>query len=168
MRRIAPWLLALSLLGTLGGKLDKVEDYERTHYNALSVYMSDLEKKIWLKLKTPEERDAFLKERGHWDRFYKYDADRREQIAAGTVKTGWTEDQVHMAWGQPFLRKRLTGRPAARSELFIYRFEITKDGRMLVWHPKSKATYKAVDKRQLDLYIDDSVVTEITEKPRWE
>lgn len=168
MRRLAPWLLALSLLGTVGSKLDRLDEAERDHYFALRVYMSDADQKAYLKLKTREDRDAWLKGKGLWERFYKYDDAKREAIATGDVKVGFTEDMVFMAWGNPFVKKRLTGRDAARSELLVYRFETTPDGATMVWQPKSKATYKAVAKFQLDVYVDDSRVTAIERKDGWE
>ena len=86
----------------------------------------------------------------------------------GDVDLGWGQNMVFMAWGKPYRKKRLTGRPAARSELFVYRFEVAADGAIMPWIEGSKATYKAVDMYQLEVYVDDDVVTEMVKKDKWE
>ena len=73
-------------------------------------------KKDFFKQKTEEERNQWLKDEKLWDRFYQYDEGTREKILYGEVETGWVSSQVYMAWGQPYAKKRLTGRHAARSE----------------------------------------------------
>lgn len=168
MRRLAPWILALTLFATLGSKLDRLEDYERDHYFALRVYMDKKERKQYLRNKTPEARDQWLKDHGYWERFYKYDERRREAILNGEAAPGWSEDMIFMAWGRPFDRKRLTGRNASRSVLLVYRFEVAPDGAVLVWVPKSKTTHNAVEKYQLEVYVDDGKVREIKKKDGWE
>ncbi len=70
--------------------------------------------------------------------------------------------------GRPFERKRLTGRQATRSELFVYRFEVDRDGIVRVWVPDSNTAYKAVRQYQMDVYVDDSRVTELIRKDQWE
>lgn len=167
MRRLAPWLLALTLLGTAGAKIDRLEAYERDHYTALKVFMTDKERKEFLKKKTPEDRDQWLKEKRLWDRFYQYDEARREAIVKGDVQIGFTYDQLLMAWGKPFDRKRLTGRDAARSELYVYRFEVAPSGAVMVWVPGSRTTHKAIEKYQVDVYVDDQKVTRLDKKDGW-
>ncbi len=168
MRRAPVVLLIAALFFSTGVSLKKMEPYEQDHYAALRVWMSKDQSKAFFKLKTREERDAFLKEQNLWDRFYKYPEEIRERILLGDVVEGWTQDMVYMAWGQPFKKKRLTGRPSARSELFVYRFEVSSDGSVMPWVPGSNATYKAVSKFQLELYVDDQSVTEIKRKDDWE
>ncbi len=160
-------LLLAAVLAGCGGKTKKLSAVERDHYYALKVWMSPTQDKAYFKYKTEEERNAFLKEAGLWDRFYKYPPEVRELIAAGEVKVGWMEDQMFMAWGQPHDRLRLTGRPASRSELFRYRFEVDNEGYIRVWDPKSKTAYKAVSQYQLDVYVDDSRIAEIVKKAGW-
>lgn len=167
MKRVALMMVGLALSTGCGNKLKKLQSYEVDHYNALKVYMDKDAEKGFFKLKTSEERDQYLKDRGLWERFYKYDEERREDILSGQVREGFTEDQVFMAWGAPHDRKRLTGRPATRSELFRYRFEVQPDGEILVWRRGSKTEYKAVDFFQYDLYVDDSTVTEMVKTDDW-
>ena len=159
---------ALLLSGCMGAKIKRLSEAERGHYYALQVYMSEDQQKAFLKLKTEDERNQYLKDQGLYERFYKYEPHIRDAIIAGEVREGWTEDQVFMAWGKPYDRRRLTGRPASRSELFVYRFEVDPEGIIRVWTPDSKTAYKAVDTYQLDVYVDDSTVTEIDRKDRWE
>ena len=124
--------------------------------------------KTFLRFKTEGERNAFLQERGLWERFYKYDQRIRDMIVAGEVQEGWGEDQMFMAWGEPYDRRRLTGRPASRSELFVYRFEVASDGVVRVWNPSSKTAYKAVDFYQVNVYVDDERISEMQRKEDWD
>ncbi len=163
---IAVVLAGALLLGT-GSKLKKLSDVEQDHFQALKVWMDEDQQKAFFKLKTEEERNQFLKDQGLWERFYQYDEATREQILLGDVQVGWTQDMVWMALGRPFKKKRLTGRPAARSELFVYRIEVAPDGSVMPWVPGSKTTYKAIDKYELQIYVDDEVVTEIVHKDEW-
>ncbi|MCB9746145.1 MAG: hypothetical protein H6740_26450 [Alphaproteobacteria bacterium] len=121
--------------------------------------MDETQRKTYLKLKTEEERNAYLKELGIWDYFYKYDEDLRDQIVAGDVQVGWTKDQLYMAWGAPHDRAKLVGRDAVRSERLIYRFEGHADGSILVWEPNSKTEYKATRLFRREVILDDDVVT---------
>ena len=169
MRTILIALIVLSgLSGCMNQKIARLSAVEQSHYNALKVWMDDWEEKSFLKGKTETERSDWLKKAGYWERFYKYDAEIRAAIVNRDVKASFTQDQVFMAWGKPHARKRLTGRPATRSELLIYRFEVSRDGETLVWAPGSKETFKALELYQLELYVDDSVVTEILRKNDWD
>ena len=51
----------------------RLDTQEFSHWYALRVDMSEEERKTYLKLKTKEERNAYLKEKEYWDLFYKYD-----------------------------------------------------------------------------------------------
>lgn len=153
-------------------KLKKVEPRERDAFSALRVYLSEAEEKAYLKLKTPELRDAWLKEHGtpkpYWDLWYKLDAETQEAILSGDVAVGWTQEKVFMAWGEPAERFVLPGRMAERSEMFVYRFEVDKNGDAFIWVPGSNQTYKAAELYQMRLTIDDARVTEMERKKGWE
>jgi len=148
------------------GKFDKLDPGEQKHFRALQVFMDKKEEKAFFKLKERSERDAYLKELGLWERYYTYPEAQREQVIAGEVQLGFTRDQLYMAWGAPFAKNRLTGRPATRSERLVYRFEVDKDGYATPLGKKKK--YKAVDRYQVDVVVDDDVVTEMKEKDDWE
>jgi hypothetical protein len=168
MHRLTPYaLVALLLFGAGNNKLKRLSSAEQDHYQALKVWMDDKERKSYLKLKTEEERNAWLQEQKLWDRFYQYDKDDREAILSGDVIRGWTQDRVLMAFGAAHNRKRLTGRNASRSELFTYRFEVTADGEVLVWQPKSKETHNAQRLFRLELTLDDGVVAQIEKTNGW-
>lgn len=151
----------------VAGKFEKLSDAERDYYRALRVFMSDKDSKRWLRLKTPEDRRDWLVERGLWDRFDRHDENVRRQIVEGDVRVGWSEEMVYMAWGAPFQRQRATGRQAERSTILVYRFEVDDEGYASPVVGK-KADYKAVYRYQVDVFIDDGVVTEMPEKKGWE
>jgi len=160
--------LLISLLFVLtAGKLGRLSDAELDHWRALRIFVEDRDQRAWLKLKTEEDRNAWLRERGLWDRFYKFDEETRDEIVAGDIERGWSRDQVYMAWGHPFEKLRLTGREAGRSETLVYRFEVDKKGYAtpLVG---AHLNHKAVDRYQVEVIVDDNVISEIIEKDDWE
>jgi hypothetical protein len=131
------------------------EEYGR--YTSLKVYMTEEQEKACLKKKTEEERSAYLKELGLWDRFYKYDEAQRKQIVDGKVEVGWTSDMVLMSWGLPYDKRMLPGRKAERSWMWVYRFEQQPDGSVMVWEKGSKTAYSAVKFFQREVILDDHV-----------
>ena len=160
------WLLVAALLGSGCGvehRVKKLSDVEFDHYYALKPFMEEDQRVAFLKLKTEEERNQFLKDAGLWDRFYKYDEGTRALIIAGKVEVGWTKDMLEMAWGTPFDKRRLAGRQATRSELWVYRFEQQKDGGLLVWEPGSKTQYSAVRLFERELTLDDDKIVSMEE-----
>lgn len=179
MHRLA--LVALLVLSACSWerRVNKLTDVEFTHYYALKPFMTDEQREEYLKLKTPEERDSWLKAHPAganeaadnppmlWEMFYRYPDNIRTAIIDGAVQTGWNKEMVLMSWGAPYDKKRLTGRPAPRSELLIYRFEKHEDGSALVYVPGSKTQYKAVELFVREVYLDNDTVTEIIEKSGW-
>lgn len=157
--------LTLSLSAQAGwqNRVKKLSDTEFDHYYALRAYLNEDQKKTYLKMKTEEERDQFLKDLGLWDRFYQYDDEKRAEIIAGKVQIGWTKDMLEMAWGAPFDKRRLAGRHAQRSELWVYRFEQQKDGIVLLWEEGSKTQYKAVRLFERQVTLDDDKVVSMEE-----
>ena len=165
MRRHTLVLLA-SLAVLTAGKFEKLEPAEQDHFRALQVFMDKDEVKAFYKGKTPEERNAWLKEHGLWERFYQYDEADRRRIVEGDVQIGDDLDQLVMAWGAPYIKNRLTGRNASRSERYVYRFEVDKEG--FATPLGRKTDYKAVDRYQVEVIVDDNVVTELKEKSTWD
>lgn len=164
---VSAGLLALAL-GT-GSKYAKLESYEKDHYDALKVWFEDSKKesKAYFKLKTPAERDQWLKDKGYWDRYYQYEEHERQEILSREPKVGWTQDMVYMAWGPPFAKLKSTKRTAETSVVLVYRMEVTKDGEHMVWAPGSKETYKAIRQYQAELMVDNHRVTDIVQKDAW-
>jgi hypothetical protein len=108
----------MSLIGCGYERFQKrLDNQEFDHYYALRVYMPEESRKTYLKLKTREERDAYLKEKELWDRFYQYDQEERDSIIAGEVQVGWSRDKLEMAWGHRMIDKKQSGdkRVAQRS-----------------------------------------------------
>jgi hypothetical protein len=149
-----------------------LSDTEFDHYYAMRAYMNDDRRKEFLKLKTEEERTQYLKEfmlpglppRSLWDTFYQYPTHIREKIIEGGVQKGWTVDMLMMSWGRPMKSRKLPGRQAERSLLFIYKFEAHPDGSVLVWQPDSKTVYKADRTFIREVILDDDVIAVIKDK----
>ena len=174
-------IVALSLLAgcSISSKIKRLDSYERDHYGAIKVWMDEAQEKEYLKLKSAAERDAWLKgetsalqragvKKSLWDSFYQYDQATRDDIVSGDVQVGWSQDQLLMSWGAPYKRNRATKRTAVRSEILIYRFEVTKEGELMVWEPGSKESYHAVDKFQYEVHVDDTIVVEMVKKKNWD
>jgi hypothetical protein len=154
----------------LSKKIGKLEGEEYQHFMALRVYMDPPnargergkdDRKAFFKLKTRPERDEWLKEKGLWERFYKYEPHIRQKISEGDVQIGWDKHMVYMAWGRPYKRQKVAGRNAYRSERFTYRFEVRKDGAHQVWVRNSTDTYQAQKLYIKELIVDDDKVADI-------
>lgn len=74
--------------------------------------LPELDRRFYYNLETPEdqkaflrlkesEREAFLDDKGLWDRWRALPAEERETAAAGDVDVGFHEFAVFMAWGPP-------------------------------------------------------------------
>lgn len=163
------FLVALSFVAGCSweNKVKKLNEDEFKTYYALKPFMTDDQRKTYLTSKTSDERVAYLKSQNLWDMFYKYDEKTRQAIVDGAVQAGWTKDMVLMAWGAPYDKKKLTGRPAPWSEMLTYRFEKQEDGTVLVYVPNSKTAYKATERFTREVILDADVVSEIVEKAGW-
>jgi hypothetical protein len=173
MRKLAlTFALAVALTGCWEKRIKHLDDEEFRHYYSLKVYMEEDQRKEYLKLKTREERDAYLKSiempglppRQLWSYYYDYEPHIREKIYGGEVQEGWTKDMLLMSWGKPITSKKLAGRQAMRSWLYIYKFEKHEDGSILVWEPGSKTEYKAVALFKREVILDDDIIVEIRDK----
>ena len=165
------WILLLFALLALPAcwqkRVKHLSGSEFDHYYALRPFMDEDQRKTYLKSKTREERDAYLKSQGLWDMFYQHSEPVRDAIVAGEVQTGWSRDMVYMAWGKPYDKRKLVGRPATRSEMLVYRFEVQEDGSIMVWVPESKTSYHAVRRFEQHVILDDNHVTEILQEDGW-
>lgn len=172
------WFVVLALALTACSWQQRVKflsDEEFKAYYALKPFMAEEMQKTYLKLKSEEERNTYLKDQTLqripaitlYDLFYQYPENIRQSIVDGAVQEGWTKDMVLMAWGAPFDKKKLVGRPAPRSEMLIYKFEKQADGTVMVFVPDSKTEYKAVERFRREVILDADVVSEIVEKAGW-
>lgn len=175
-RRESIWagLLAVGVLfaasPSLADKTKRLSAVEKDHYQALKVYMDADMRKAFLKLKTEDARNGYLKKKGLWGRFYQYNERVREAILVGDVKVGWEENAVFMAWGAPVKRFDQVDRPASLSEEFVYRFEVDPYGDVLVWSKESKTAHKAALLYQVQLTVDDGRVARMIRTdcvPNW-
>jgi hypothetical protein len=155
---LSAFLVVAVLLAPGCDKTKRLSAQELDHYNALKVFMDEDQEKAFLKNKTEEARNAYLKERGLWERFYQYDESKRESILSGDVKVGWEEQAVYMAWGAPYKRLSASGRQAELSEKLQYRFEVSPEGATMVWTPRSRTVHKAVRLYEIILTVDDGRV----------
>jgi hypothetical protein len=173
MRRLV-FVLTLALLagGCWKKRVKYLSQAEFDHYYALRPFMDEDMQKGFLKGKTEDQRNLYLKthmyqEHPLWDLFYQYDEAQRAAIVAGEVARGWTKDMVLMAWGPPYDKKKLAGRQAVRSELLIYRFEVQEDGTVMVYDPEQGSSYHARRRFSREVTLDDNAVTEISEREGW-
>jgi hypothetical protein len=173
MRRV---LLLLALVLVMGGcwkkRVKHLSATEFDHYYALRPFMDEELQKGFLKGKTEEQRNEFLQTHQFqgktlWDIFYQYDEAKREAIVSGEVVKGFSGDMVLMAWGKPYDKKKLVGRPATRSEMYVYRFETQEDGTIMVYDPEDGTSYHAIRHFTREVILDDNVVTEINEENGW-
>jgi hypothetical protein len=164
-----PLLLATLLASPAqAAPIDRLAPDERDAFDALSVFLDAKQEKALLKLKTREARDAWLKAQGLYDRWWSLDAGRREEIAAGNVVVGFLVDEVLMALGTPFERRRVVVTGVQRAEQLVYRVEVTRDGRVLVWEAGSKETHNAQDRYRYLLDVHNGMVVAVTKKKGWE
>jgi hypothetical protein len=173
MRRV---LLLLALALVMGGcwkkRVKHLSATEFDHYYALRPFMDEDLQKGFLKGKTEAERNEFLETHSFqgkvlWEIFYQYDQAKRDAIVAGDVTNGFSADMVLMAWGKPYDKKKLVGRPASRSEMYIYRFEVQEDGTIMIYDPEDGSSYHAIRRFTREVVLDDNSVTEINEHNGW-
>jgi hypothetical protein len=168
MTRFLTTVLIATLAASGCASTKRLSDTEYDHYYALRDYMTEDQKKTYLKYKTEEERNAYLQEIGVWDIYYKYDEATRAEIIAGDVQLGWTKDMVIMSWGAPYDKQKVAGRDTPRSERYVYRFEGHSDGTIYLWTENSKTVHKATRLFRKEVILDMDVVAEITEKEDWQ
>ncbi len=174
MRRLLVLLVVALMVGGCWKKRVKhLSPAEFDHYYALKPFMGEDVEKGFLKLKTEEERSAYLQQaefQGQklWDMFYQYDEVERDAIVNGEVAMGWSADMVLMAWGAPHDKRKLVGRKFSRSEMFTYRFEVDEDGTIMVYDPEEGSSYHAIRHFTRRVILDDNAVTEIQEVQGWE
>ena len=165
------WLsLSFVLMTGCGYKhlVKRLEPNEADHYEALRVFMPEEQRKEYLKLKTTTERDSYLKLKGLWDKFYNVDEERRKQILLRDVKVGWNKEELLMAWGLPIKKQIEPQSRRARSERWIYKFEMhtdKKDGSkyVLLWEENSKTEYKSDRVFIREVVIEDYGRPELTD-----
>jgi hypothetical protein len=77
-------------------------------------------------------------------------------IVSADVQTGWNRDMLLMSWGLPLDRRKEVRSTAVQSERWIYKFELHKDGSVLLWETDSKTAYKAKRIFTREVIIEDA------------
>ncbi len=180
--RILVFALATLMGCSISHYKKRLSAEEATHYRALEIYMDQpdasgerptTERLAYLKLKTEDERNQWLKDKklpssggemSLWDRFYKYEPHIRDAIDRGDVQEGWTLDMVYMSWGRPMKREKPPACGASRCWRYIYRFEQLEDGTVQVWVEGSKDEYRAVRIYDREVEVGDNMVLSIKTK----
>ena len=135
--------------------IKRLDNQEYNHWTALRVFMDNDQRKEYLSIKTREGRDEWLKTKDLWDKFYQYDENIRDMIVSADVKTGWNRDMLLMSWGLPLDVRKEVRATAVQSERWIYKFELHKDGDILLWETDSKTAYKAKRIFTREVVIED-------------
>jgi hypothetical protein len=133
---------SLALAGTF--KLKKIKRWpaeDKTWALALDAWMTTEELDIFIKLKTTEERQSFLKEAGYWRLWEEVRDDYREAVIAQNVIKGMNKDEVFMAWDKP-KKIRKDFRRDAYVDVLNYEFERDRKGQEFVLRPDSQTAYK--------------------------
>ena len=117
-------LVLLLTLGVSGCSWERrvkhLGDEEYAHYGALKVWMTEDERKAYLKLKSLENRNAYLVELGLWDRFYGLPAAQQQAVISGEVDVGWSKEMVLMSWGRPHDFQKLVLAGNSFSQAFFF------------------------------------------------
>lgn len=92
---VAVW--AALLVAGCANSPDRLPELDRRFYYNLP---SGADQQQFLKVKA-SERQAYLEERGLWDRWQALPASEREAASRGEVELGFHEFALFMAWGPP-------------------------------------------------------------------
>jgi hypothetical protein len=133
---------SLAFAGTF--KLKKIKRWpaeDKSWALALDAWMTTEELDIFIKLKTTEERQSFLKEAGYWRLWEEVRDDYREAVLSQTVIKGMNKDEVFMAWDKP-KKIRKDFRRDAYVDVLNYEFERDRKGKEFVLRPDSQTAYK--------------------------
>lgn len=97
-RAFASGALALVLLaGACANNPERLPELDRRFYYNLD---ASSDREAFLRLRD-EDRQAFLEQRGLWQKWTALPEDQRARAAQGEVEVGFAEFAVFMAWGPP-------------------------------------------------------------------
>jgi hypothetical protein len=89
---------ALAALASVAcASVERLPVLDRQFYYNLE---SEDDREAFLRLKD-SERQAFLEQRGLWQRWTELSAEERDAVKTGDVQVGYKEFAAHMAWGPP-------------------------------------------------------------------
>ena len=122
-------------------KIKKWPELDRAWARSFDAWMSDEELSVFIKIKTTEERQDFLKKAGYWKKWDKIDDEMLPNVLKGEVVRGMTKDEVFMCWDKPE-KIRKDFRRDAYVDVMNYKFEIDRKGREFLSPKDSKTAYK--------------------------
>ncbi len=122
-------------------KIKKWPELDRAWARSFDAWMSDEELDVFIKIKTTEERQDFLKKAGYWKKWDKIDDEMLPNVLKGEVIRGMTKDEVFMCWDKPE-KIRKDFRRDAYVDVMNYKFEIDRKGREFLSPKDSKTAYK--------------------------
>ena len=122
-------------------KIKKWPELDRAWARSFDAWMSDEELDVFIKIKTTEERQDFLKKAGYWKKWDKIDDEMLPNVLKGEVVRGMTKDEVFMCWDKPE-KIRKDFRRDAYVDVMNYKFEIDRKGREFLSPKDSKTAYK--------------------------
>ncbi len=122
-------------------KIKKWPELDRAWARSFDAWMSDEELSVFIKIKTTEERQDFLKKAGYWKKWDKIEDEMLPNVLKGEVVRGMNKDEVFMCWDKPE-KIRKDFRRDAYVDVMNYRFEIDRKGREFLSPKDSKTAYK--------------------------
>jgi len=122
-------------------KLKKWPELDRTWARSFDAWMTDEELKLFLQIKTTEERQKFLVDAGYWKIWKKIDKEMVPNIIKGEVLNGMTKDEVFMCWDKP-KKIRKDFRKKAYVDVLNYEFEVDRKGREFLLRADSQTAYR--------------------------
>ena len=133
---------SLAFAGTFNlKKIKRWPDADKSWAIAMDAWMTAEELDIFVKLKTTEERQSFLKDAGYWRIWKEVRDDYRDAVIAQNVVKGMNKNEVFMAWDKP-KKIRKDFRRDAYVDVLNYEFERDRKGREFVLRPDSQTAYK--------------------------
>jgi hypothetical protein len=133
---------SLAFAGTLNlKKIKRWPDQDKVWAIAMDAWMTSEEIDIFIKIKTTEERQSFLKKVGYWRLWEEVRDEYRESVTEQQVIKGMNKNEVFMAWDKP-KKIRKDFRRDAYVDVLNYTFERDKKGREFVMRPDSQTAYK--------------------------
>jgi len=122
-------------------KIKKWPELDQAWARSFDAWMSDEELKIFLKLKSTDERRDFLTQAGYFKKWKKIDKEMLPHVIKGDVVKGMNKDEVFMCWDKPE-KIRKDFRRDAYVDVMNYKFEIDRKGREFIMREDSKTAYK--------------------------
>jgi hypothetical protein len=123
------------------GQIKKWPEEDAAWARSFDLWMSDDELKIFVGLKTSEERREFVKKAGYLKKWEDIDEEMLPFVMKGEVVPGMSQDLVYMCWDKP-AKIRKDFKKDAYVDVLNYEFERDRKGREWLLRPDSQTSYK--------------------------